>query len=74
MDNKITYSTVITVRLNGKKVGEIRELYNPYSGPTTQGLPGNLVGYRYHPKGDKVGGIIHHTLAGCKQSLQIPAN
>ena len=51
---KIQFKTTVSVILNDKKIGEIRE------------VPG---GYSYFPKGQKHGGDVFKTLEAAKASL-----
>ena len=50
----LTFNDVV-VRLDGKKVGEIRHVDSQW---------------KYFPKGDKVGGEPFPTLEACQRSLQ----
>ncbi len=54
----LTYATRIAVKLDGRPIGEIRQ------------VPG---GWQYFPKGHKEGGDVFPTLEGCKRSLELPA-
>lgn len=47
----------VKVKLDGKYIGDIKEVAN---------------GFQYFPKGKKVGGEVFHTLALCKESLECP--
>lgn len=67
--SSITYSERHTVKLDGKTIGEIRAVYQPRNDFPSNRQPGNLVGYRYHPKGDKIGGELFNTLRACQLSV-----
>lgn len=69
MKTALTYVSEFYVLLDGKRVGVIRELYD-MSKPNHTGKPGPVIGYRYHPKGDKTGGDLFPTLAACQHSLE----
>ncbi len=59
MNSELSFETRVTVKLAGKKVGEIKQ---------DRRADGVCV-YRYYPKGSKVGGEPFPTLQLCKQSL-----
>lgn len=58
MSSSITFETTVKVKLDGKHVGDIKEV------KTISGLA-----YQYFPKGSKVGGELYPSLQSCKQSL-----
>jgi len=66
MNKRITYDTITVVRLDGKVVGEIREVIEPYY------AKGNGKGYVYFPKGKKAYTIndMYPTVERCKAALE----
>lgn len=65
----ITYSAEYKVFIDGVRVGTIEECYGA-KGYGVGNRPGEIIGYRYYPKGQKTGGDLYPTLAACKQSLE----
>lgn len=59
--NGISYQTRVTVYLDGKPIGEIREVEHPRS---------VYPGFAYFPKGQKDGGDVFPTVEACKTSLE----
>lgn len=62
----LSYATRVTVYLDGKPIGEIRESVTPAHVANT-----NRNGFRYFPKGGRINaaGDWFPTLDGCKASL-----
>jgi hypothetical protein len=59
----ITYDHVVQVRLDGKLIGEIRHERDPQEATI-------YFGWRYYPKGKKVGGELFQTLDEVARSLE----
>ncbi len=55
-NSRFTYLHAVTVKLDGRAVGTIRELEEG--------------GWQYFPKGSRKGGTIFGTLAQCRLSLE----
>lgn len=60
----ISYQTRVTVYLDGKPIGEIREEMG-----TLPGWNGGKPGFRYYPKGQKIGGELYTRLEHCQAHL-----
>ncbi len=61
----LSYAAATNVYLDGKHIGEIREEKGTLTGWDQQGI-----GYRYYPKGQKMGGDLYAFLDTCKKSLE----
>ncbi len=70
--DSLTYREETRVYLGKRHIGTIRAVYAARNDFPSNRQPGNLGGYRYHPKGDRKGGEVFPTLNACKRSLETP--